>query len=206
MLIRQAQAQDLETASELIFSSAANLLTLMFNVTEDVNALAYLKSAFSQHDGQYGFGNHWVIERDNQVVAIASGWHYELSEAFHRATIQSITNYYGLNYTLEVIQRCQVLQGIFPAPQKDDWYIGHFAVSVVHQRQGLGAHLIKHMGELALSKGKKNLTLDVEFANQAARLFYQRLGFRMAKQQVPVQQESGSQIGPYLHMVLPILI
>jgi ribosomal protein S18 acetylase RimI-like enzyme len=204
MLIRQAQVQDLETASELIFSSAANLLGLMFNVTEDLSAQGYLRSAFAHHDGQYGFANHWVIERDNQVVAIASGWHSELSESFHRATIQSIANYYGINHTLEVIQRCQVLQEIFPAPQKDDWCIGHFAVSASYKRQGLGTRLITHMRKLAVNKSKKTLTLDVESANQVAQLFYQRLGFQTAKHQVTAPKVSGSKIGSYSHMVLPL--
>ncbi|MFT4937982.1 MAG: GNAT superfamily N-acetyltransferase [Paraglaciecola sp.] len=204
MVIRQAQAQDTTAASELIFSSAATLLARMFNVTADLNALGFLTNAFSQQDGQYGFANHWVIESDDQPVAIACGWHCELPEVFHRATIQSMTNYYGIEHTLEVVQRCQVLKSIFTAPQKDDWCIGHFAVSVQHQRQGLGTRLMTQMRELALEAGKKNLTLDVESANQAAQLFYQSLGFQMAKKQLAGQQISGSGIATYSHMVLPI--
>jgi GNAT superfamily N-acetyltransferase len=204
MLIRQAQARDAESASELIFSSAANLLGQMFNVSEDLYVQGFLKSALAQQDGQFGFANHWVIEKDNQVAAVASSWHYKLSEVFHRATIHSITNYYGINHSIEVVQRCQVLKDIFAAPQKDDWCIGHFAVSPFHQRQGLGTRLIAHMRELALSEGKKNLTLDVELANQAAQLFYQRLGFRLALPQVAGQKASESGIAPYSHMVLPI--
>lgn len=202
MLIRQAQSGDAQTASELIFSSTANLLALMFNVDAEQNALAFLKSAFAQQEGQFGWGNHWVLEQDDQVVAIASAWHCELHETFHRGTLESISHYFGVSRALEIIQRCQVLQKIFPAPQKNELCIGHFAVSDLYQRKGLGAHLIAHLRKIALNKGKNALTLDVEQTNQAAQLFYQELGFRMTSHQAPMHQLNGSVIGPYSHMFL----
>ena len=204
MIIRQAQSLDAQIAGELIFSSATKLLGLMFNVDEEHSALGFLKTTLCQHDGQFGYRNHWVLEKNAQVVAIASAWHCEHSAKFHKATLQSIADYYGPPHALEIIRRCQVLQNIFPAPQKSELCIGHFAVTAFYQRQGLGTHLIAHMHKLAINKGKKTLTLDVELANQAAHLFYQRLGFRTTKQQVLSQQLSDSGIGPYSHMVLPL--
>ena len=204
MLFRQAQTEDAEIAGELIFSSAAKLLDLMFSVDENHFTLGFLKSAFFQQEGQFGWGNHWVLEQDDTVVAITSAWHCELSDSFHQGTWQSISHYYGVSQALEIVQRCQVLLKVFPAPQKNELCIGHFAVSDFYQRKGLGTLLITHLRKLALNNGKNALTLDVEQTNQEAQQFYQSLGFQKTNHQAPIHQLNGSDIGPYTHMLLQL--
>ncbi|MFT4995418.1 MAG: ribosomal protein S18 acetylase RimI-like enzyme [Paraglaciecola sp.] len=203
MELRRAQGNDTHPAGRLILSSATNLFSNIFDLSEKHHALAYLRHAFTRADGQFGHANHWVIIDDGQVVAIATAWHTELPTRFHQATLDSIVSYYGLVGGLDVIQGCQRLQDFIPAPKKDEWCVGHFAVSVSHRRRGLGRKLLAHMQRLAVHNGKHKITLDVELSNQDAINFYLDLGFIFSQNPTPRPTIIG-QLAAHGHMFLPI--
>jgi ribosomal protein S18 acetylase RimI-like enzyme len=203
MQIRHAQAKDAEAAGPLIFSSAENALARMFDVREQHHSLGFIQHAFTFSNGQFGYTNHRVIDVDGQAAAIVSAWHTELSDSFHQATLHSIASYFGLIDSLDVIHRCQFLQDIIPPPKKDEWCIGHFAVSPLHRRKGLGRKLLAHMQALAANNGKRKITLDVELGNQEAIKFYLDSGFVFAEKTTRRQSDVGD-IPDHGHMFLPL--
>ena len=203
MQLRRAQGKDAKAAGLLILSSAKNSFASIFDLSESHYALAYLQYAFTFADGQFGYANHCVIDVDGQVAAIASSWHTELTARFHQATLHSIVSYYGPIDGLEVIQRCQLLKEIIPAPKKEEWCIGHFAVSPSHRRGGLGRKLLAHMQALASSKGKNKITLDVELSNQGAINFYRDSGFAFVDKPTSRALNVGG-LAAHGHMFFPV--
>ena len=147
-------------------------------------------------DGQYGHGNHWIVELNSEVAGITSAWHADLAPSFHQATLQSIVNYYGAIDALEVVQRCKILNELIPPPADDGWCIGHFAVSKAFQGQGIGKMLLEHMRTLAIQNGKVRLTLDVELNNKNAIQFYQHWGFNSSS----INTTANSNDNNYTHM------
>jgi GNAT superfamily N-acetyltransferase len=203
MRLRRAQAKDANAAALLILSSAANTLSRMFDVCDKHHALGFIEQAFTLADGQFGHANHWVIEVDGQVVAIATSWHNELSDNFHHATVHSIASYYGLIDSLDVIQRCQLLKDIIPPPKKDECCVGHFVVALLHRRKGLGRKLLAHMQAIAVRNGKKIISLDVELRNQGAINFYLASGFTFA-QKPTSRQANVADLAAHGHMFLTL--
>jgi ribosomal protein S18 acetylase RimI-like enzyme len=203
MQLRPARAQDANGAGHLIINSATSILARMCDVNEDHHSLGVTRHAFTLADGQFGYANHWVIELDDEVAAITSAWHTELTDSFHQATLHSIVSYYGLEDSLEVIKRCQLLKNVIPPPKKDEWCIGHFAVSPSHQRKGLGTELLAHMQTLAALNGKTKLSLDVELHNQVAINFYLDSGFVFTEKPTSRQIAVGN-LAAHGHMFLPI--
>ncbi|MFT6896707.1 MAG: ribosomal protein S18 acetylase RimI-like enzyme [Paraglaciecola sp.] len=161
----------------LLLCSAPRVLPLLFDYLPSCTATGYLRHALSWSNGQFGYGNHWVLAQGKQVVASGCNWGHELPEGFVSGTFDSLVSYYSQAQLLTVLQRCQVLQGVFPKPQAHELCVGHIAVNALHRRQGLASQLLDHFQAMGKELGKTALTLDVESSNQAAIDCYLKYGF-----------------------------
>jgi ribosomal protein S18 acetylase RimI-like enzyme len=179
MIIRPACQQDISLLAELIYASGSQVLESVFRFNNQHNPQDFLLSALQYKEGQYGFANHWLALKNDKILAVVCAWHTELNSDFHQATVNSVVEYFGLEHSIDVIARSQVVKHFIPTPQPHEWCIGHLAVLPKYQRQGVASQLLQFMGELALQKGKSTLSLDVSQDNHSAIQFYQQLGFNI---------------------------
>ena len=170
-------ASDAPFATPLILSAAETLLNAIFGHAKDKTALGYLAHAWQLGGGQYGFENHWVAEKGNQVLGLVTAWHSKLGTAFDRATLDSITSYFTLDEAITVVMRNQTVAVNLTPPSNTELMIGHLAVSEDGKRQGIGRSLVDTMLEKAVELQKRHIVLDVEVSNIEAIRFYQSLGF-----------------------------
>ena len=175
--IRPGVASDAPFATPLILSAAETLLNAIFGHAKDKTALGYLAHAWQLGGGQYGFENHWVAEKGNQVLGLVTAWHSKLGTAFDRATLDSITSYFTLDEAITVVMRNQTVAVNLTPPSNTELMIGHLAVSEDGKRQGIGRSLVDTMLEKAVELQKRHIVLDVEVSNIEAIRFYQSLGF-----------------------------
>ncbi|WP_340677201.1 GNAT family N-acetyltransferase [Paraglaciecola sp.] len=179
MIIRQAHQQGISVLAELIYASGPQAFDALFTFNNNDNPQDFLLSALQHKDGQYGFANHWLALKNDKILASVSAWHTELNSDFHQATMRSVVEHFGLEQSIDVVARSQVVKHFIPAPQAHEWCIGHLAVLPQYQRQGIASQLLQFMGALALQKGKSTLSLDVSQDNLSAIQFYQQLGFNI---------------------------
>ncbi|WP_334030705.1 GNAT family N-acetyltransferase [Alteromonas sp. P256] len=175
--IRQGVASDAPFATPLILSAAEPLLNAIFGHAKDKTALGYLTHAWQLGGGQYGFENHWVAEKDNQILGLVTAWHSKLGVAFDRATLDSITSYFTLDEAIAVVMRNQTVAVNLTPPSNTELMIGHLAVAESGKRQGIGRSLVNAMQAKATELQKRHIVLDVEVSNTTAIRFYQSLGF-----------------------------
>jgi ribosomal protein S18 acetylase RimI-like enzyme len=198
--LRQAKAEDVKDAVALILSSAPDALPRLFSqqtVQLQYSAQTFLQQAFLQQQGQFGFGNHWVIEMKGQLAAIGCVWQREMGAEYVQATLKSMTEYYQGPDVLDVLQRCQSLQHVFARPAVDEACIGHIGVAAPFQRQGLCSELLGHLASTAIGLNKQYLTLDVKQDNISAIRCYQKFGFTVERTTV---DNSPMNLGTYMHM------
>lgn len=60
----------------------------------------------------------------------------------------------------------------------NEWYLDSIAVSPNYQGQGIGTALLKKLPSLAKNHEKKQIGLNVDWANPQAEKLYRRLGFK----------------------------
>lgn len=198
--LRQATAEDAAQAVALIISSAPEALPRLFNQQSAQHtylAQTFLTQAFQCHKGQFGFGNHWVVEIQGQLAAIGCVWQRNMGDEYVQATLESMTHYYQGSDVLEVLHRCQSLQQVFARPGENDACVGHIGVAEAFQRQGLCTELLSHFETLAQNLGKQYLTLDVKRDNTSAVSCYQKAGFTIERTMLDT---SPMKLGTYLHM------
>ncbi|MDU0353252.1 GNAT family N-acetyltransferase [Paraglaciecola aquimarina] len=200
MFIRRAKADDADTLAKLIYDSAPQLLSAFFTLNSTFQVRNFLRTSLVCRDGQYGYHNHWVVEQNCQVVGCVSAWHCELSESFHRASLTSISQFYGLENALLVLQNNHVLQDCTSQPKVNEWCIGHLSVAPQNKRQGVASVLLEQMTCLALEKNKSVICLDVEASNIQAIAFYTALGFVIESETGVTLGMAKLGLGAHLHL------
>jgi ribosomal protein S18 acetylase RimI-like enzyme len=179
MIIRGACQHDAPHLATLIYASGPVLIESVFGFNQQHNAQDFLLSAASHEFGQYGFANHFIAVENEQVLGSVCAWHTELSASFGQATLHSVVQYFGLEHSLEVVARSQVIKHFISPPLNHEWCIGHFAVFPQYRRQGVATRLLQFMTELAENSGKTTLSLHVAAENHSAIQFYQQQGFSL---------------------------
>lgn len=179
MKVRRATQLDSAILCELIIASGSKSLTAIFDIDAEFNCKSFIASALLEQNGQFGFGNHWIVEKSGIAMGVVSAWHSELDKEFHHATLQSVVRYYGEKHSIGVLARSQIVQTFIPKPTKSQWCIGHLAVLSSFHRQGLGSTLLNFMAEKAILHGRSALTLDVPIDKQSAIDFYLKYGFNI---------------------------
>lgn len=197
MKIRRAILSDADIGAALIFNSGPNSLSAMFDISQQFNALDFLRFAFSQPYGQFGFTSHLSVETSGKPIAIGSCWTHQPSQSFRSATLQSLVGFYGLELTQEVISRSQCLADIIPSPNHNELGVGHIATVENARRQGAASLLLNHFVELGNKLDKDHLVLDVEETNQQAIDLYTHFGFQKSRLSRP--DDVGKELGLTTH-------
>ncbi|MCF2950289.1 GNAT family N-acetyltransferase [Paraglaciecola aquimarina] len=205
MEIRQAKQSDAKVLAQLIYDSAFSLLDATFSLNSQYSALGFLAASVVKPYGQYGFKNHWVVEKNQQVVACISAWHSEMPESFHQATLSSIADYFGLEHAIKVLTNNQTLQDFIPDILPNEWCIGHLSVVKQYQRQGLASALLEFMQLQAKQHKKTEISLDVEAKNTGAIEFYLDQGFSKSAESTLSANMLELGLGQHCHLTKPLI-
>jgi hypothetical protein len=92
---RRAAASDVEAAVPLIHSSGPAAFEYVFGVPAVGDAQSFLRKAFVDGAGEFGWRNHVVGERDGVVVAVGAGYGGSSKWPFTVAAARQILGHYG---------------------------------------------------------------------------------------------------------------
>ncbi len=176
--IRRGRPEDAKAAAKLIHSAAEEVITDLFGDGCKTKANKFLVHAWHHGRGQYGYEFHWVAQYQSEVVGVITAWHTNLGHAFDRATLDSITAFFDIDESLDVLVKNQLISAELIPPQEHEWMLGHIAVAPAHRDKGIGRMLVSTMYQMAKQFDKSLVVLDVHVQNVPAIRFYQRLGFK----------------------------
>lgn len=176
--IRRGRPEDAQAAANLILSAAEEVITDLFGDGCKSKAYKFLVHAWHHGRGQYGSEFHWVAQFGSEVVGVITAWHTNLGREFDRATLDSITAFYDIDESLDVLVKNQLISAELTPPEGHEWMLGHVAVAPTHRDKGVGRKLVATMYPLAKRFEKSSVVLDVHVKNVPAIRFYQRLGFQ----------------------------
>src|SRR5690349_2765813 len=179
---RQAAPADAAAAVPLIHSSGPAAFDYVFAVAGHATAQEFLRRAFVDGAGEFGWRNHWVGELDGRVVAVGAGYGGESGLAFMLAAARQILAHYGPRRAPAAIARGLKVERVIPPPARRLHYLAHLGVAPALRGQGIGRQLIEHLVAQGRVHGKQRLVLDVAVGNPRAQALYERLGFKVTAQ------------------------
>ncbi|WP_266170977.1 GNAT family N-acetyltransferase [Dyella subtropica] len=174
---RSATAEDVERAVPLMHSSGPPAFDYVFSLPGREGAQAFLRYAFVDGAGEFGWRNHRVGVLNGRVVAVGAGFGAETHWSFTLAAARQILGYYGLRHAAGVIARGLRVESVIPPPSGDMHYLAHLGVAPELRGQGIGRALIDHLVSEAGRLGRRRMVLDVATSNPRAEALYARYGF-----------------------------
>ena len=174
---RAATAQDAAAAVPLIYSSGPAAFDYVFALPGHGGAQDFLRRAFVDGAGEFGWRNHVVGELEGVVVAAGVGYGGETALAFMLAAARQILAHYGLRHAAGVIARGLRVERVIPPPARGMHYLAHLGVSPALRGQGIGRALIEELVRRGMQAGRRHMVLDVAASNPRSQALYERLGF-----------------------------
>lgn len=176
---RQAAPEDAPQVVPLIHSSGPAAFDYVFAVSGYGDAQAFLRQAFVDGAGEFGWRNHVVAEMDGAVVAVGAGFGGATKWPFTLAAARQILGHYHWRHAAGVIARGLRVESVIPPPTGAMHYLAHLAVSPSWRGRGFGSALVDHLLDTARSLAQGPVILDVATTNPDAQRLYQRLGFEV---------------------------
>jgi ribosomal protein S18 acetylase RimI-like enzyme len=172
--VRPARASDAEVLAPLVHASGPRLFDWIFAV-DSADAIPFLVHCLRQRRALLGWANHWVAERDREIVASVALWSGAQVLGHDAFMVPRIVGYFGARAP-KVIVRSLIAEAMLQKPRRDQLYLGHLAVAPGHRGRGIGRQLLDFAQAQARTRGLARILLDVAEDNPARRL-YDRAGY-----------------------------
>lgn len=199
---RPAQAEDVETAVPLIYSSGPAAFDYTFT-RPNRHATHFLHRAFVDGRGEFGWQNHRVALVDGQIVGIGATFTGHTSINFLLHATRQIVGAYG--WGSGSVIRCGLqAEKIIQPPAKEEAVLAHFGVAEAWRSRGIGAALAQHLIEVAQQQGSHRTVLDVAVTNPRAEALYARLGFVITAERPSTYTNSFGKIVAHRRMERPL--
>ncbi len=202
---RTAAATDAEAVVPLIYSSGPAAFDYVFRADSGgATAEDFLRWAFLDGAGEFGWRNHVVGEIDGTIVAAGAGWSGRMGFRFMIAGARQILGCYGPIAGASVIGRALRVEAIVPPPSRTRFVLAHLGVRPETRGQGTGRALIEHLLDRGRTQGIAIAALDVAVTNPRAQTLYERLGFVVTGERRSRLSNAGATVPNHRHMERPI--
>ncbi|MEI9983176.1 MAG: hypothetical protein WDN69_08170 [Aliidongia sp.] len=142
---RPAVPGDVEAAVPLIYSSGPAAFDFVFAQDRPGGAQDFLRYAFTQGGGEFGWRNHVAAVADGRVLAVGAGWDGSRSLAFTLAAARQIFGFYGPIRAWGIMIRGLQVESVIRPAGSGEFYIGHLGVDPAARSRGIGAKLVAHL-------------------------------------------------------------
>ncbi|HJS71975.1 MAG TPA: GNAT family N-acetyltransferase [Acidimicrobiia bacterium] len=196
--LRPAQPDDVDLVAPLVYSSGPDAFRYVFGDAEP-----FLRRAFLDGQGEFGYRNHIVAVAAGQVVGVGAGYTGEAALAFTLSAARQIARHYKMAAP-GVIARGLRTERVIEPPGRDVQYLAHLGVEPTMQGRGVGTILVEHLIELGRSAALARAELDVAVTNPRAQALYERIGFRVIEERQSSLGNEHGKVVNHRRMVLDL--
>jgi ribosomal protein S18 acetylase RimI-like enzyme len=178
---RPARPEDLISVKPLIYSAGPELLDYIFSQSGKT-PYDILDNAFPRKLGLLAHDIHTVAEVDGEVAGIGAFYDGKIYNRLSIGSFPAIVSTYGIG-TIPVMVRSLQSMTLMPPPARNTMYVSDLGVKPECRSHGIGTALLEYKREEAGKKGYKHFELDVSVNNTRGQALYDRLGFKLVREQ-----------------------
>lgn len=197
---RPARPADAGAVVPLIHSSGPAAFDHVFTVPGKATSLEFLRRAYLDGRGEFGYRNHVVALVAGRLVATGAAWSGAVARPFALAAARQILGCYGPVAGAGVVRRGLRVESIIRPPGRNCWYVAHLGVPPELRGRGYGAALLEHLLEQGRSRGLPTAALDVAVTNPRAQALYERLGFAVTAERVSTLRNAQAVVASHRRM------
>jgi len=171
-------------------SYAAQAINLLGNIApatqrfiygSETQRVGYMKVAFCQNLGYFGYSRHRLLLLDNRCIGIVASCENREHWRLDIETLGAMFRFYRLPYALKSIYRLIASASGSCKPSRGAYFIYNFAIDRLFSCHGFGTQLLHKEIARAQKQGYCSIELDVALNNPRAIVFYQRNGFKISQ-------------------------
>ncbi len=200
LTFRDAAPADAADAVPLIYSSGPAAFDYVFAVGSKRDAQEFLRFAYLQGGGEFGWRNHRVAEIDGRVAGAGAAFDGRAVLRFTIANALQILRFYGPIRAWGVMLRGLRTEAIIQPPRAQEYYLCHIGVREELRGHGIGAQFMRNLLEGLDTKRHRSATLDVAVTNPRAQLLYERLGFVVSALRKSALQNARGRVADHYRM------
>lgn len=202
--LRPARPEDAEAAVPLIYSSGPAVLDYIFKVRDKADVFACMRRGFERNAGELGYGIHVVATLDGKVVGIGASFAGDTTLGFMIAGTGNVFGYYGFPDGIGVIRRALQVERIVKPPKQHEHCVAHLGVSPELRGKGIGERIVQYLLGEGRRLGRSVAVLDVSVENPRAQALYERLGFKVTRENESALRNLHATVPSHRRMELPL--
>ena len=181
LVFRPCRAEDVDAVIPLMYSAGPEAYRYTFSVSSELQVLDFLRIAFVQGAGEFGYRDHFVALDGKEIVALVGMRSADDSSEYLMAVVKNIFGFYGPINGLRVIIRGLRFEKIVAPPKKRVISLHNLAVTENCRGKGYGRQVIAWFLQQADKKNALAVGLDVAETNPRAKALYRELGFEVKR-------------------------
>jgi ribosomal protein S18 acetylase RimI-like enzyme len=123
-----------------------------------------------------------VASVNGEVVGVGAFYSGRDGARLGLGNLWTALRFYGPQNIMKVAQRAAHMESIIQPAEADAGFISQLGVKEDFRGCGIGTAIIQHQIELARKVGLRKCTLDVATTNPRAQALYERLGFKVVRE------------------------
>jgi GNAT superfamily N-acetyltransferase len=174
---RAAAAADVADAVPLIYSSGPAAFDYVFDIGSSRSAQDFLRFAYLEGGGEFGWRAHRVAEFGGRVAAAGAAFDGRAVLRFTIANALQILRFFGPIRAWGVLARGLRIEAIIRPPRAQEYYLCHVGVREELRGHGIGTLFMRDLLQGLEADRHRCAALDVAVTNPRARSLYEKLGF-----------------------------
>jgi ribosomal protein S18 acetylase RimI-like enzyme len=192
--IRAADPSDVDWAAELLFSAGPDLFSYVF-ATKPEQALEIFREAFAAPRHAFSYEFTQILEVDERPVGTILSYTGQTKVDAESLIHGIMAHMLPVTRVPRIIVNLADLSRIKQDVEFDEYYILGLCVDPEFRNNGLGTLLLRDAEVQAIELGCQSICLDVTYANQAAQVLFQRLGYTIVCSKTSHRFEHMTQAG-----------
>lgn len=165
MLIRKAKAEDSKVIASYMMLAMKDIVYQFIGENSFVKAIEFLEGLISKKATQYSFENCWLVESEEEIVALANVYDGAKLRELRMPVAEVIKSMFNRDFKPE------------NETQAGEFYVDCVGVHPDQQGKGFGSKLFEFLIDEYVHKRHKTLGLLVDKDNSDAKRLYLKLGF-----------------------------
>jgi len=167
MIIRKAKPEDSKAIAIYTMLAMEEIVYQFIGEKSSEKANQFLANLISKKGNQYSYENCWVMETDDEVVALAIVYDGGKLQELREPVAKEIKSMFNIDFNPE------------NETEAGEYYIDSISVSPCQQGKGLGSKLFQFLIDEYVNKRNETLGLLVDKDNPNAKKLYLKLGFKI---------------------------
>lgn len=172
MNIRKAERNEANKIAPLLLLAMEDIVYDFIGIKNADKATQFLEELISENTNQYSYENCWVVERNDEIVAVANIYDGAKLEELRTPVLEKINRQFNRDICPE------------DETKAGEIYIDCVGVRSDQQGAGIGSKLFQFLIDQYVIRENKTLGLLVDKDNPHAKRLYLKLGFETMEEMI----------------------